>query len=190
MKILVYPGTFDPIHAGHIDSLRRAMREKEYDAVYIVLQTNRFKEGTMFTYEARLKFVQAALTENWMNKIEIITTDSEYFFDTLDNMGIIQTVFSGLHSIDVLIGDDCLGSIEKWMHFNLLSKYCRFVIVQRMLRVKPLCSTAQRIFERFYVISLPNNADSITVTSTAIRGIIGDVLKAWRISKTTILTRG
>lgn len=185
MKILVYPGTFDPIACNHVDTLRAAMREKDYDRIYILLQTNRFKGGAMFTYEARLKFVQAALVENDMSKVRIITTTSPYFFDALEMNGIIQVAFSGENLIDVLIGDDSLSSIEEWAHFNLLKKYCKFIIVQRMFGVEYIWSTAARMFDRFYVISTPNKISSKT-SSTEVRAVISDVLKAWRRSNTTL----
>jgi nicotinate-nucleotide adenylyltransferase len=185
MNILIYPGTFDPIHGGHVDALKAAMREKRYDRIYILLQTNRFKEGTMFTYDTRLKFIHAAIIENNLLGVDIMTTTSPYFFDALDSNGIIQGAFCGNDSVDILIGDDGISSVEKWVSFNILKKWCRFVIIQRMMDVECICSTADRMFEKFYVISRIN-VETSCLTSTSIRSMMNDVLKTWRRSKTSL----
>lgn len=188
MNILIYPGTFDPIHGGHIDAVRGAMREKEYGKVYVLLQTNRFKDSTMFTYEARLQFIKDALIENGLSKVDIIRTDSQYLYDAMSVAGVFGEMISNGLEVDVLIGDDNLGSIEKWMYFDILNHRCRFLVVQRLMTERAIYVTGDRIFKRFSVILRPNK-ESSCITSTNIRHRLAESLKGWRESRTRILTR-
>jgi len=58
--IAVYPGTFDPITAGHMDLIKRAARF--YDRLIIAVADNRNKQS-LFSLEERIKLVKAVLAE-------------------------------------------------------------------------------------------------------------------------------
>jgi pantetheine-phosphate adenylyltransferase len=56
MRIGLYPGTFDPVHHGHIDIIRRAC--SLVDRLVIGVAINRDK-GPMFSLEERVAMVEA-----------------------------------------------------------------------------------------------------------------------------------
>ena len=58
MSVAVYPGTFDPIHYGHIDIARRAA--EIFDRV-IVAVYDRPDKSLLFPTDARLELVRRAL---------------------------------------------------------------------------------------------------------------------------------
>lgn len=58
MKIAVYPGTFDPIHNGHIDVLERA--SKMFDKIYIVIAVNS-KKDNLFSKDERIEMAKLSL---------------------------------------------------------------------------------------------------------------------------------
>ncbi|MCF6253968.1 MAG: pantetheine-phosphate adenylyltransferase [Thiomicrorhabdus sp.] len=58
--IAVYPGTFDPITAGHTDLIKRAARF--YDRLVIAVADNRNK-NTLFTLEERIALVKKVLQD-------------------------------------------------------------------------------------------------------------------------------
>ncbi len=64
--IAVYPGTFDPITAGHMDLIKRAARF--YDRLVIAVADNRNK-NTLFTLEERIALVEQVLEE--FNNVEV-----------------------------------------------------------------------------------------------------------------------
>ncbi len=57
-KIAVYPGTFDPIHNGHLEIVRRALCT--FDRVIIALGLNPEKD-TIFTIEERLDMIRHSI---------------------------------------------------------------------------------------------------------------------------------
>jgi pantetheine-phosphate adenylyltransferase len=67
-RIGLYPGTFDPIHNGHIDLIRRAL--KLVDRLVIGVAVNSGK-GPMFTLEERVEILKAE-TAPLVNGAEIV----------------------------------------------------------------------------------------------------------------------
>lgn len=63
MAIAVYPGSFDPIHNGHIDVIERAARI--FDRVIVALANNDAKTPC-FSFEERRLMVEEAL-KNFSN---------------------------------------------------------------------------------------------------------------------------
>lgn len=60
MKIVVYPGTFDPVTNGHIDVIKRAI--DLFDKVVVTVARNPVK-SPMFTVEERLIMLKECLKE-------------------------------------------------------------------------------------------------------------------------------
>lgn len=59
-KIAIYPGTFDPIHNGHLEIVRRALCT--FDRIIIALGINPYKE-TLFTVEERLDMMSNSVQD-------------------------------------------------------------------------------------------------------------------------------
>ena len=66
MKIVVYPGTFDPITNGHIDLAQRACRL--FDHVILAIADNTHKKP-LFSIEARVAHVKYVLSD--LDNIEV-----------------------------------------------------------------------------------------------------------------------
>ncbi len=58
MTAAVYPGSFDPVHLGHVDIIERAARV--FDRVIVAVARNSEKEG-LFTPAERLEMLEAAV---------------------------------------------------------------------------------------------------------------------------------
>lgn len=70
MKIVVYPGTFDPITNGHIDLIERALRLFDHVIVAIAKSS---KKNPLFTLEERVDLTSQALSH--LNNIEVCGFD-------------------------------------------------------------------------------------------------------------------
>jgi pantetheine-phosphate adenylyltransferase len=60
-KLVVYPGSFDPITNGHLDLLDRAL--KIFDRVIIAIAVNPSKQS-LFTLEERMDLIKASLADH------------------------------------------------------------------------------------------------------------------------------
>jgi pantetheine-phosphate adenylyltransferase len=58
MKIVVYPGTFDPITNGHVDLVERACRL--FDRVVLAIASSE-RKGPLFTLQERIELANASL---------------------------------------------------------------------------------------------------------------------------------
>ncbi len=72
MAIAVYPGSFDPITYGHIDIVRRS--RKLFSKLFVAVVANPHK-SPLFTVEERVRITHAALVEEGVNGIEVISYD-------------------------------------------------------------------------------------------------------------------
>ncbi|WP_297888222.1 pantetheine-phosphate adenylyltransferase [Sulfurihydrogenibium sp.] len=59
-KICVYPGTFDPVHLGHLDIVERALNI--FEAVVVAIAENP-KKKPFFSLEERVKMFQDAVSK-------------------------------------------------------------------------------------------------------------------------------
>lgn len=70
MRIALYPGSFDPITYGHLDVLRRARRL--FDELIVAVVENP-RKTSLFSAEERKKLVQAALREEGIRDVRVVT---------------------------------------------------------------------------------------------------------------------
>ena len=114
MKKVITYGTYDLLHVGHVNLLRRARELGDY--LLVVLSTDEFnwnskQKKCYFTYEERKKVLEAIRyvdlvvpEENWEQKI---TDVQKYDIDTF------------------VMGDDWEGK------FDFLKEYCEVVYLPR-----------------------------------------------------------
>lgn len=115
-KVLTY-GTFDLLHTGHINILRRAKKLGDY--LIVAVSTDEFNEGkgkkSYYTFEQRktileaIRYVDEVIPEdNWDQKIDDVKN----------------------HDIDVFVmGDDWEGK------FDFLKEHCEVVYLPRTVGI-------------------------------------------------------
>jgi pantetheine-phosphate adenylyltransferase len=57
--IAVYPGSFDPIHNGHIDVIRRSVTV--FDEVIVAVTYNPHKDAALFTADERVEMIREVI---------------------------------------------------------------------------------------------------------------------------------
>ena len=60
-RIAVYPGTFDPIHNGHIDIIRRSI--DIFDEVIVAVAYNPHKDSALFTPDERVDLIRETIRD-------------------------------------------------------------------------------------------------------------------------------
>ena len=57
----VYPGSFDPVHNGHIDIIQRA--SKIYDQLTVAVLNNPLKDSKLFSIQERMEILQHSIQD-------------------------------------------------------------------------------------------------------------------------------
>jgi len=70
MKTAIYPGSFDPVHNGHIDVIERA--SKLCDRIIVAVAVNSAKSG-LFSMEERVELIRLAVPD--MKGLEVTSFD-------------------------------------------------------------------------------------------------------------------
>src|SRR5438445_11371461 len=58
-RIAVYPGTFDPIHNGHVDIIRRSV--EVFDEVIVAVAYNPHKDSALFSPDERVEIIRETI---------------------------------------------------------------------------------------------------------------------------------
>lgn len=132
-RIVIYGGTFDPIHTGHIEIIKRL--SEKFDKVIVVPTTIRYykKNDCMYSFNHRFKKVNAAV-ENLEN-VEVSDIEREAptewrFIDTLRKIASGH-IMDELEEYYVAIGSDSFQKFETWSEYEEILKYAKLVVFHR-----------------------------------------------------------
>lgn len=89
----VYPGSFDPLHNGHLDLIRRA--SSIYDKLTVAVTYNPLKQTKSFTVEERRAIIEASL--KGMDNVSVDQFHS-LLADYMDTIGA-RVIVKGLRAI-------------------------------------------------------------------------------------------
>lgn len=113
MKTVITYGTFDLLHYGHINLLRRAKELGDY--LIVALSTDEFNlikdKKSYFNYDERKKILEA------IRYVDLVIEESNW-----------EQKITDVHKYNVdifVIGNDWEGK------FNFLNKYCKVIYLER-----------------------------------------------------------
>lgn len=127
MKIAVYPGSFDPLHKGHLAIMQYLTGEGGFDAVYLVVSPqNPFKDpAKAANAQRRFEAAQAAVARHpglkvKVDGIELGMTPPNYTVRTLDALRQREPG----NDFTLVMGADNLGGLPRWRCARrILSQY-------------------------------------------------------------------
>jgi len=136
-KTLLFGGTFDPVHEGHMHILKEAELNTDYERLILMpARINNFKQGSKpASGEDRYNMLKIALSEYKCERMEIILSDLELKRDgvsyTDDTVLSVLSAFPVEGRLGFLMGTDLLSSLEKWYRFEELKKLVTFICFSR-----------------------------------------------------------
>ena len=189
MKIIIYPGSFDPVHHGHLLISRHAKRVIGADRVLFLLSPSTVwkKVDTAFTH--RQNMLAGALSEEGF-EISLIEEENEgktnYTFITLQKLKALYPA----DELYLLLGEDQAQVFDKWMNPDEIAAKATILVYKRKGSKLP-----KHNIDRFKMVeiegplsptssSLVRNFDSIDVPTSVLEYIGRHKLYfAGRISK-------
>ncbi len=163
-KIVIYGGSFDPVHNGHLRLARAASLRLNAEVVFVPAKSPRWKEPSA-SPDDRLAMLKLALEENGSADFSIdlfeINSDSEVNY-SIDTIHHFQDKYPN-HQLYLLIGADQANQFDKWQNPAEIASCAQVVYVER-----PDVKIDKAIADRFHMIPL-NYGGSGSVSSTSVR---------------------
>jgi len=125
MKIAIFGGSFDPVHKGHIEIVKKALKNLDIDKLIIIPNyLNPLKNSFSASPELRLKWLKEVFKD--FEKVEV----SDFEIKKNRPVFSIETVkhFKPKYFI---IGSDNLKTLNKWKSIDELLKLTEFVVAKR-----------------------------------------------------------
>jgi len=162
MKIGIFPGSFNPVHIGHLAIANYIVEFGEFDEIWFLItpQSPLKKKSDLLDQNLRLEWLEKSLCD--YPKIKICTIEWEmsqptYTVNTLQRLRITYPN----DSLELIIGSDNWESFHRWKDYQLILKNFKTWIYPRL-------GTGKIIFNHPNVRMI-KGAPKIDVSSTFIR---------------------
>ena len=126
MEVILFGGSFDPIHKGHIEIINQSVNLAD-KVIVIPNYLNPLKNSFSAPAKLRLKWLKESINNP---KVEI----SDYELKQNKPCYTIDTIkhFKQFYDkISFIIGADNLNTLDKWKNIDELKKLVEFIVVTR-----------------------------------------------------------
>jgi len=162
MNVLLYFGSFNPIHKGHVGLAEYMLKRDDVDEVWLVLSPhNPLKEVSgLWDEQKRLTLVESACSRHKGLKVCTVEFGLPKPNYTINTLRYLSKQFPG-HTFSMLIGADNYEIFDKWKDYQeILDNYRIYVYPRR---------GSCRIRGRFEEMKWLMDAPMFDVSSTEIR---------------------
>lgn len=127
-KILIFGGTFNPIHNGHLILAEHCINEEGFDKVVFVPTMNPYYKDTL-DFDTRLKMLKMAIRDN--DKFAYSSIEKKYNLE--GKLYLILEKISELSDDDItiLIGSDSLMNLDWWYKIDEILKNYKILVLKR-----------------------------------------------------------
>lgn len=127
-KILIFGGTFNPIHNGHLILAENSINEEGFDKVVFIPTMNPYYKDTL-DFDTRLKMLKMAIKDN--DKFTYSSIENKYNLE--GKLYLILEKISRLSDDDVtiLIGSDSLMNLDWWYKIDEILKKYKVLVLKR-----------------------------------------------------------
>lgn len=129
---LIFGGTFDPVHFGHLRAAAELYEQLQVDDFRIVPAGQPPHRGlTQASAADRLRMLQLALQEHpgiFLDDCEIRRQGPSYMVDTLRQ---IRTAIGPQRPLLLALGQDAANKLDQWQHWQQLPQLAHLVIMTR-----------------------------------------------------------
>lgn len=174
MNIAVYPGSFNPLHIGHLAILEHLTRDLSFDQVYLIVSPQSPFKDSANNFSARDRFdaAVAALARHpglraRADDIELKMPPPQYTIRTLDALQAREPE----NRFTLVVGADNLESFPRWKDYRrILLEYGLAVFPRKGFHRGHLKQRLLKEDPRYRITLV--QAPPVTVSSTQIRDAV------------------
>ena len=130
-RIALLGGMFDPVHNGHIEAARYALRELKVDRLKMIpCHSPNHKDSPHSNSRHRLAMLEAAIKSESgieVDPLEINRSGVSYTVDTLLELKRLDASAS----LVFVLGIDAFNSLPQWHRWLALPQLCHFLVLAR-----------------------------------------------------------
>lgn len=162
MRIAVYPGSFDPLHIGHLTFINETLKSKLADKIIVVPTKDYWNKKINTSIEDRLKDIKTIKNKN-------IITDIKYssFEYTCQLLDFIHGEYPD-DEISLMLGADNLVKLGYWVNVDKILSHHLIIMNRDNHNVDELMHKLN--FDNYSILK----CDKVDVSSSYIRDNIND----------------
>ena len=173
-KVILYGGSFDPIHKGHLQVAQHAAKAIKADHIYFIpakispLKVN----APIASDDQRVEMLELAIHGYSNCSVSLCDMQRDSLSYSLDTIKYFKLKFANQVIIHWLAGADVLDQLDKWYRVDELLNICNFSIMYRAGFPKPDLSKYIESFSEDLIKKLEANVIEtplIDISSTEIR---------------------
>jgi nicotinate-nucleotide adenylyltransferase len=173
-KVILFGGSFDPVHLGHIEILRYVHKNIGADRSVIIpaRRSPLKKHGPEATNQQRLEMLRIATREYAdieISDIEFQLPEPSFSYQTVCHF---KSIYPDSTSLYWLCGADVISELPNWYRIDEMLKMCKMILVCRGGYPLPDISSLQGRFDGETLKMLVDNmviTPKIEISSTEIR---------------------
>lgn len=171
IESVVYSGSFNPFHIGHLEIVKYL--SKCFDKVYVVVSVqNPFKTNGIDNFEERLTNVKQIIKKEKLDNVSV--EDVERFINppyyTIKTLDALSLKYP-MDIMSLCVGGDCIDTFHKWNNWeNIIIGYGLIVFPRKGYDVKPAIENLKKLSnETEYWHLCVLDADIPEISSSEIR---------------------
>ena len=172
MDILLFGGSFDPVHNGHENILRTALEYKKFDKIIIMpIGSPGHKPSCKAPFAVRKYLVEQAFSdigvEMEVSDYEGNSFEKSYSYITVDHL---KSLYPD-SKIYFIIGADSAINMHKWLRWEYLAQNVTFLVFDREVKENPLLLQAVDSIRQYSPNTAIIKSQVVPVSSTQVRSM-------------------
>ena len=164
MNIAIFGGSFDPLHKGHLEIIKKLFDDFKMDKV-IVIPTNVSyykKNKAMFTYDKKIEICKLLIdNDEKLKSLNIEVSDIER--NIKDDEGFAHTILrlKDIYPNDQLytvIGSDSYNYLNTWRKYELIPQNSKIIVAKR-----PDNEISQTVGIEYLILEMNNEQSSTDI---------------------------
>ena len=128
---VIFGGTFDPPHLGHLNIALSIVSQLDFDVVFMPNGNINYKNSPIASNLQRLELLDIILSYNtkfYLSSLEIMSQDLCFTYKTISK---IRTIVGNNRPLFFVIGSDSLITLDSWDNWQQLITLTNFIIIKR-----------------------------------------------------------